>query len=111
MSWIESGEGKRLYDWARKNQGVFSFPEAAALAESYYCPFDNIANVCAYGFASIPELEEQLDELWKDEPVFDGIKKVCAVAAFKREPSSAQGKETEQDGEAPLKIPDFVYIF
>lgn len=111
MSWIEGSEEKRLYEWVCKNQKAFLFPERLPSADTYYCLFDNSSNVCDYGFASIPELLGQLDKLWKDEPFFDDIKKVCAVAAFKWQPEVKLEKKDSEDSEDSMKIPDFVYMF
>ncbi len=111
MSWTESREEKLVYEWICQNQNFFSFQENTFPMETYYCPFDNTSNVCSYGFASIPELEEQLDKFWRDDPVFCNIRRVCAVAAFKRQPTPLQAKGKEEGREDSLKIPDFVYVF
>jgi len=111
MSWTENKEKKLLYQWACQNRQFFSFQECMPLAGTYYCPFDNTSNVCSYGFVSIPEMDKLLGELWRDTPVFDAVKRVCAVAAFKRQPALAPEKDAEQESEAPMEIPDFIYIF
>lgn len=112
MNWTENGEKKRLYEWVCENKDTVFFDKISDSLETYYHSFDNTNNVREYGFSSVPELENDLDELWRNEPLFDSIRRVCAVAAFKLRPEIVpENQEKGDNGEDNLKIPDYVYMF
>lgn len=108
MSWTDDTERRKLYEWACENMKHVHFTEIEAGKATYYESFDNADNCREFGFDSIPELKAALDELWSGQPVFEPVKKICLVAAFKREP--------DEDGQVKantksIEIPDFVYAF
>lgn len=109
MSWTDDLEKRGLYEWACKHSNVFRFTEIDKSKDTYYEMFDNVDNVREFGFESVPELVEELDKLWMGQPVFDSVKKICAVAAFKRELFLEDSSKKEKQD--LIEIPEFVYIF
>lgn len=109
MSWTDDLEKRKLYEWACKHSEEFHFTEIDKRKDTYYETFDNVDNVCEFGFGSVPELVEELDKLWEGQAVFDFVKKICAVAAFKREPVLEDSSKKEEQG--LIEIPEFVYTF
>lgn len=109
MNWIDDSEKCRLYEWACKNKGTFDFAKIDKNKDTYYEPFDNTNNFAIFGFDNMAELEKELQVLWNDQPDCDLLKKICAVAAFKREPLRKEGEKKENQD--LVAIPEFVYAF
>lgn len=108
MSWTDDLEKCKLYEWACNHGKVFAFSEIDKSKDTYYTMFNNVDNAIIFGFNNMPELEEQLQKLWNDQQDYDLVKKVCAVAAFKREPVQEDSLKKDQ---SLVEIPEFKYAF
>lgn len=112
MSLIDyfDGEQKRIYSWACESDGTdYLQQDWKEDKNSYFEHFDNAQNIHVYGFDSLRDLINQLDDLWKDEKCMKEILRVCAVSAYRNKPER-QTKQSDSGVES-MEIPEFVYVF
>ena len=109
-------EKEELYAWGKQHGLVYYFPTFDKEKASYFIRRKVDAN---YGFETLPEIMDELDNLWEKDEVSEQIKKVVGIAALKNKPSEiiseqAKGgssKETEEKREGGDRLPTYIYNF
>ncbi|WP_347223423.1 hypothetical protein [Bacteroides congonensis] len=114
-------EKEELYAWGKQHGLDYYFPTFDKEKASYFIRRKVDANsyIREYGFETLPEIMDELDNLWEKDEVSEQIKKVVGIAALKNKPSEiiseqAKGgssKETEEKREGGDRLPTYIYNF
>ena len=109
-------EMQRIFAWAEKNAAAENIlaTDSASGVDSFFVSCDGKDDWSEYGFNTIPELKEQLTEMWSGSDCMQEVIIPCAVGAFKAKPVakksdgqlSSAAKSTDED----IEIKDFVYM-
>ena len=80
--------------------------------ESYFIKRDELPYIREYGFETLPELEEELNQMWNEDPVMLECMKVVLVSALKLKSQDAGEdyvQHSKEHGEE--KLPAYIYNF
>ncbi len=109
---MNSTEFNGIITWSKRNMNSYHFSERDIKVDSYYESFDSDLCIMSYGFDTLPELEMQFEDMWRDERCFDGLSRICAIATFKNNPTKelSNSKDSDKDSKE-FSIPEYIYVF
>ncbi|MBD5521758.1 MAG: hypothetical protein HDR03_11185 [Lachnospiraceae bacterium] len=112
-------EKKKLKEWGLSNCQQYQFQKSDKEKESYFIEMDPKPYIREYGFETLPQLMEELNQLWKDHEEMEQVKKIVGVAAMKNRISYDSFKEYNESTAANAgeklneqdKLPKYIYNF
>lgn len=113
---INQGEKDKLYQWACDNYSKELeekyFTKIDKACDSYFEKKSLQAEYCIeYHFQTVPELQGELDIMWKDDDIMRQIERVVLVAFMKNKPKMWEIDEVEDKGKKMEQLRPFIYNF
>lgn len=109
MTQIKSQNEKEiLLQWGSVNSHPFC--RSLKSEDSYFQEFDNTDNIVLLSFHTLPQLANELRNLWKEDNIMQEIILPVSIATFKLEPIK-QNSDLQGENSGKLKIPDYTYVF
>lgn len=120
MRWTNMDEKEMIKTWAKEEYLEDLMKECLPVPEqekeSYWCIHEGESDIEEYGFETVPELKEILQEQLKEE-FYRDLLLPLVVAVFKEkkiiqldEGNAEKGKDKEGDADG-FSIPEFLYVF
>lgn len=112
-------EKKKIKEWGLRNYQQYQFLEIDKEKESYFIEMEKKPYIKEYGFETLPQLMEELNNMWGDYEVMEQVKKIVGVAAmknkilhdsFKEYSESTEVNDREKMNEQD-KLPRYIYNF
>lgn len=107
-------EKEKIFEWSVKqsNEGVKQkyFSQKNASMDSYFSMKEGTDYLTPYRFETLPELQEQLQILWKHDEEKESIEKVLLIAAMKNKPENI-GSKDEDTNKNEEHLPQYIYNF
>lgn len=102
-------------DWAKGGHESKRF-ECDLNQDSYFIKREhNEGYMCEYGFESVPQLRDLLEEQWRENKVMDEILTAVLVAAMKNKPRNdaveCKGSAKQEVSERTEELPVYIYNF
>lgn len=112
-------EKKGLKEWAYVHESKIYFQGIDQAKESYFTESEERAYIREYAFETLPQLMNELDELWKTDETMESVKKIIGVAAMKNKAaynskvvfSENRASVNQENEENQGRLPTYIYNF
>lgn len=110
-------EKELFYQWSLKKnpQDNETFCRPDKQTDSYFVLKTSDKYIREYGFETVPELEEELDKMWENQPHLQEIEKAVLVASIKNKPRKIEEAPKvdldKKEKNIKEKMPAYIYNF
>ena len=102
---------QKLYAWACEYKGESCFLPIDTYCESYYIARGEEAYLKEYSYETLPEVQKELENYWKNEEYMLEIVPVVAMAAIKNKSCKGEQNKKNQIQSNKAQIKPFIYNF
>lgn len=109
---FDTKEEQMIFAWAEENRKTDGLTKR--MKGTMFFPCDCTDDFLEYKVENFPDLKNEMERIWGQDPVMQKIIRVCGVAALKAKPQPQIGDVSNNAGNQSkddMEIPAFVYVF
>lgn len=103
-----------LEEWAKRNACRYQIPQSDAASETYFVPVSDSNGIREYNIDTLPDIREELENMWHDDMHMQEIIKIVGVAAMKNKPKNIsfdRRDECRNSDSTQEQLMPFIYNF